>query len=81
MIGLTFKLVKSQETSQGFKEIKINERILEFTKVITVKDSEEIVPTTVYGYTLGCIADGQYIQMTEDEFLDELSYGIYELVQ
>jgi DNA replication protein DnaD len=76
MIGLKFKLILPEKSNLGFTYIQIVGRVL-----VTHDDYKHCENHTsrTYNYVLDCITDIGFMQITEEEFSDELSYSIYEL--
>ena len=78
MKNLTFKIIDNADNNShnwlGFQKIKVLERVLFRT---VHHDSPERM--SVPEYILYCIADGEFHQIQEDELLEQIGCGNYEL--
>ena len=78
MKNLTFKIIDNADNNShnwlGFQKIKVLERVLFRT---IHHDSPERM--SVPEYTLDCMADGDFHQIQEDELLEQIGCGNYEL--
>ena len=92
MKNLTFKIIDNADNNShnwlGFQKIKVLERVLFRTvhhdspapcleKI--GKKKHKKTRMSVPEYTLDCIADGEFHQIQEDELLEQIACGNYEL--
>ena len=78
MKNLTFKIIDNADNNShnwlGFQKIKVLERVLFRT---VQHDSPERM--SVPEYILDCSADGEFHRIQEDELLEQIGCGNYEL--
>ena len=78
MKNLTFKIIDNADNNShnwlGFQKIKVLERVL-FRTIHHDSPERMAVPE----YTLDCMADGEFHQIQEDELLEQIGCGNYEL--
>lgn len=87
MKNLTFYIKETENDNiLGWKEIKVIEKVLSRTIHHSgpVPNSgqytnPEKTSMSVPEYTLDCIADGEFVQIEFDEFIDQLMAGNYSL--
>ena len=87
MKNLTFYIKKrSNDNILGWKEIKVLEKVLSRTVHHSgpIPDSKsytnpENTSMSVPEYTLDCIADGEFVQIDFDEFMEQVMVGNYSL--
>ena len=89
MKGLAFELTKRGDgkTILGWARIEVIDRFLSHSFRTTVEDEEFPKRSSIdtYNYTLACIVTGDagkdFVHLEEDEFMEELIVGHYELAE